>query len=377
MTQADKIQEEGGALYSMDALATEGDADKKLQKKNWRLNAVLIVFLVILTVFLLYHYFYKSRNDVTTEDAYTAGRKHAISSQVSGYVTQLLVDDNQFVYRGDLLLSVDHSDYVVAFNKARASVLKAEANIKAFRMIAEISHKTFPGRLRVAEGSLQIAEAQLMRAKADYRRQLTVMREGTSQQDIDHARTALEEAQARVASAQGDVTQAEPVESNLENAAAHVSQEEAALVEAKADLEQAEINLARTHIRAPCDGWVSQRNVEVGNFVKPGQQMMSIVPSEVWIVANYKETQIQGMKPGQKVDISINAFPELRLQGHVDSIQLGSGESFSTFPPENATGNFVKIVQRIPVKIRIDTGLPLNSRPLPLGLSVEPVVHIE
>ncbi|MFT8896561.1 MAG: HlyD family secretion protein [Acetobacter sp.] len=376
MAQDDHIQEDRVSDNLEEPVASSGTEDVP-RKKGRRRNVVAFVLLIVLVIVLCCYYFYKTRNDVKTEDAYTAGRKHAIASQVSGYVTQLLVDDNQFVYRGDLLLSIDHSDYVVAFNKARAAVLKAEANIRAFRMIAEISHKTFPGRLRAAEGSLQIAEAQLMRAKADYHRQLTVMREGTSQQDIDHARAALEEAQAKVASAQGDVTQAEPVESNLQNAAAHVSQEEAALVEAKADLEQAEINLTRTHIRAPCDGWVSQRNVELGNFVKPGQQMMSIVPADVWIVANYKETQIQGMKPGQKVDISINAFPKLRLHGHVDSIQLGSGESFSTFPPENATGNFVKIVQRIPVKIRIDSGLPANSPPLPLGLSVEPVVHIE
>jgi membrane fusion protein (multidrug efflux system) len=144
---------------------------------------------------------------------------------------------------------------------------------------------------------------------------------------------------------------------------------------AQAALDQAKLNLSYTTIRAPQDGWVTQRNVEVGYYLQAAQSIMSLVVPEVWITANFKETQLARMRSGQAVDIAVDAYPSLHLTGHVDSIQMGSGSRFSAFPAENATGNFVKIVQRVPVKIIIDHGLDPNL-PLPLGLSVEPTVDV-
>ena len=146
--------------------------------------------------------------------------------------------------------------------------------------------------------------------------------------------------------------------------------------QAQGSLDQANLNLSWTVVRAPQDGWITQRNVEMGNYVTAGQQIFSIVSPEVWVTANFKETQLDLMRPGQSVKISVDAYPQLHLMGHVDSIQKGSGSKFSAFPAQNATGNFVKIVQRVPVKIVIDSGLEPNL-PLPLGISVTPTVTVQ
>ena len=176
--------------------------------------------------------------------------------------------------------------------------------------------------------------------------------------------------------AQGAVQMAMPVKPNINNAVSLISETEAQVQSARAQLVEAELNLEWTVIRAPTDGWISQRNIEQGDYVRKGQSLFAIVEPVVWIVANYKETQITNIRPGQKVDVRVDAYPSLRLHGHVDSIQKGTGATFSAFPPENATGNYVKIVQRVPVKILIDDGLN-PDQPLALGLSVEPTVHVD
>ena len=146
--------------------------------------------------------------------------------------------------------------------------------------------------------------------------------------------------------------------------------------QAQARLDQADLNLSWTVVTAPQDGWITKRNVEMGNYVTAGQQIFSIVSPEVWVTANFKETQLARMRAGQPATIAVDAYPQLDLKGHVDSIQLGSGSKFTAFPPENATGNFVKIVQRVPVKIVIDSGLD-PALPLPLGISVVPTVKVQ
>jgi membrane fusion protein (multidrug efflux system) len=166
------------------------------------------------------------------------------------------------------------------------------------------------------------------------------------------------------------------VSQNVAQAEAQVAQLEGQLIQAKAQQDQAAINLGYTHVTAPQDGWVTKRNVEVGDLAAPGAPIVAIVSPQVWVTANFKETQLDRMRPGQRVDIRVDGYPSLKLTGHVDSVQLGSGSRFSAFPAENATGNFVKIVQRVPVKIVIDSGLDPNL-PLPLGLSVAPTVRLE
>lgn len=358
---------DGGAPVNQEAGA---------QKKKSGSRRVLIIGLLVAVLAAIGVYVFLTRNEVETDDAYTEGRKIAVAPHVNGYVTQLLVNDNQFVHAGDLLMVIDDRDYAASLHKAQAAVQQALTGIDVYRTLAEVARKDFPGRLVTAQGNLASAQATLVKAEADYRRQRIVSRAATSQQDIDTARAALDEAKARVVAAQGQLTQAEPVIPNVENAHYRVTQEEATLASAKADLEQAELNMGWTRVRAPHDGWIAQRNVEQGSYVQTGAQMFSIVEPEIWVVANYKETQLTRMRAGQKVDISVDAYPSLKLHGHVDSLQLGSGEAFSTFPPQNATGNFVKTVQRIPVKILIDGGLD-PKLPLAIGLSVIPTVHVE
>ena len=175
--------------------------------------------------------------------------------------------------------------------------------------------------------------------------------------------------------AEAQVTQNSPVPQRIGETDAQVGQLKGQVEQAQARLDQANLNLSWTVVAAPQDGWITKRNVEKGTYVAPGQQIFSIVAPEVWVTANFKESQLADMRKGQPVKVKIDAYPALDLRGHVDSIQLGSGSKFTAFPPENATGNFVKVVQRVPVKIVIDSGLNPNI-PLPLGISVEPTVTV-
>ncbi|MBS0964786.1 HlyD family secretion protein [Acetobacter okinawensis] len=321
-------------------------------------------------------YWFMTRNEVETDDAFTAGRSVTIAPHVEGYVTELLVNDNQFVRKGQILAQIDPRDWVAQKDRAAAQLANAQAAAQASDMMHRVALLEFPGRLLQAQGQLADAKAQLFKAQTDFRRQNGVARAATSQQDIDYAKAALEAAQARVMAAEGAVQMAQPVQPNIENAAVQISQQEAQVRAAQASLVSAALNVEWTVIRAPHDGWISQRNVEQGNYVRQGQSLFAIVEPEVWVVANYKETQITRMRPGQKVDIHVDAYPSLKLHGHIDSLQKGTGATFSAFPPENATGNYVKIVQRVPVKILIDDGLD-PDQPLALGLSVEPTVHVD
>ncbi|GBR10404.1 HlyD family secretion protein [Acetobacter oeni] len=357
------------------AQPSQNEATSKPRKGNPRIRIIIVLALVVI-VLACGLYWFLTRNNIETDDAYTDGRKISMAPHVNGYVTGLFVNDNQFVHAGDLLIKIDDRDYRAALQKAEGQLLEAQANLRASSARFEVAKFQFPGVLAQAQGNLKSARAQQVKAEADYRRQSIVSRQATSQQDIDYAKAALDQARAQVVEAEGRLQQAMPVIPSINNTQEVISQEQALLKAAEADVVQAKLNLGWTELRAPHDGWVSQRNVEQGNYVQQGQQIFTIVQPEIWVTANYKETQLTRMKAGQDVDMKVDAYPSLKLRGHVDSLQLGSGEQFSTFPAENATGNFVKIVQRIPVKILIDSGID-PQHPLAIGLSVEPTVHVQ
>ncbi|MCQ9155713.1 HlyD family secretion protein [Acidomonas methanolica] len=361
-----------------DGQQDNGAANGKTSKtaKRSPVVRVIIILLVALAIFGWATYWFLTRNEIETNDAYTEGRKLAVAPHVNGYVTQLLINDNQFVHAGQLLLTIDDRDYIAALHRAEAQLAQAQANLAGSRLLEQVAQQNFPGRLKTAQGRLADAQAQLFRAETDYRRQKVVSRAATTQQNIDYAKAALDQARAQVVEAEGELEQAKPVIPNIENTKVTITQQAAALKAAEASIVQAQLNYGWTRVVAPHDGWIAQRNVEQGNFVQTGEKLFSIVEPEVWVVSNYKETQITRMRPGQKVRIRVDAYPSLDLRGHVDSIQLGAGAAFSTFPPENATGNFVKIVQRVPVKILIDSGLDPKI-PLPLGVSVESTVTVQ
>ena len=322
------------------------------------------------------YYHFSTQDSESTDDAYTDGRALTISPKVAGYVTELLVDDNQPVKAGQVLARIDPRDYIVARDNARANLIVSKAQEESAKLNAEIARKNFPARLLQAQGQLLQAQGQLFQAQTDYKRQHAITREATSQQSVDQSTAALQQAQGQVAAAQAAVQQAEPVQQNIGTADQQIAQIGGQGKQAQISLEQAELNLSYTTITAPQDGWITKRNIEVGNYLQVGATIFSIVTPQVWITANFKESQLNHMRPGQKVAIAVDAYPGLKLEGHVDSVQLGSGSKFTAFPPENATGNFVKIVQRVPVKLVIDRGMD-PALPLPLGLSVVPTVTLK
>ncbi len=298
-----------------------------------------------------------------------------MAPQVSGTVVVLNVGDNQRVKAGDVMLEIDPRAYAAARDQAQGSLQVAEAQLANARINLEWAKEEYPAKLAAAQATLAAARAGHFKADADARRQRGLPKQATTQQEIDTSTAALRTAEAQVDQAQAALRQAALVPQFIGEAEAQVRQLEAQVELARAQLDQANLNLSWTRITAPHDGWITKRNVEAGNYVQAGQSILSIVTPEIWITANFKESQLDRMRPGQKVDIAIDAYPGLKLTGHVDSIQLGSGSRFTAFPPENATGNFVKIVQRVPVKIHIDSGID-PALPLPLGLSALPTVYL-
>ncbi|HTZ80260.1 MAG TPA: HlyD family secretion protein [Stellaceae bacterium] len=335
----------------------------------------IFVIAVIVAVIAGATYWFLNRNLETTDDAYTDGRAIAIAPRVSGYVVELDVNDNQFVHRGDVLIRIDPRDYQAARDQAAGALAAAQGQLAGAEAALAKARIVYPAALAAAQGQVQIAEGEQFKAQTDYRRQHS-LGAATSQQAVDASTAASQQAQGQLAQAQAQVQQATPVQENIDEAKAQRDQLEGQVKQAAAQLAQAELNLGYTVIRAPQDGWVTRRNVEVGDYAQPGATILSLVSPDVWVTANFKETQLDRIRPGERVDIGVDAFPSLKLEGHVDSMQLGSGSRFSSFPAENATGNFVKIVQRVPVKILIDSGLDPKV-PLPLGISVEPTVHLD
>jgi membrane fusion protein, multidrug efflux system len=353
----------------------EDSGDKQPQKRQrWPLIALAIVVIIAAIVGTIY--WFLTRDQESTDDAYTDGRAIMVAPHVGGYVVTLAVNDNQFVHKGDLLVQIETRDYIAARDQAAGQVTAAEAQVANARVALEKAQATFPAQLAQAQGQLEQARGQLFQAQSEYRRQHAVNRAATSEQSIDLSTANLQQAQGKVQQAEAQVSQASLVSQDIEQARVQVIQLEGQLQQARAALAQAEINLGYTRIAAPQDGWVTKRNVELGNYLQPGAPILAIVVPEIWVTANFKETQLDRIRPGEKVRIAVDAYPHLKLSGHVDSIQLGSGTKFTAFPPENATGNFVKIVQRVPVKIVIDGGLD-PAMPLPLGVSVVPTVTVK
>lgn len=367
---------EGGKKPNVEPADGDPVAGEVIDSGRRRLGEVLGgILLFALLIGSGAYYYFSTRNIESTDDAYTDGRAVSIAPQVSGQVISLDVTDNEFVHKGQPLIHIDPRQYVSDRDFAQGVLDTARAQLAGLTFGAEIARKNFPARLKQAQAQLDSARAAEVKAQADYQRQRSLPKQATTQQEVDAATAALQQAQAQVKLAEAQVMEAEPVPQQIGQADAQVGQQKGQTEQAKARLDQAELNLSWTVVTAPQDGWITRRNVEMGNYVTPGQQIFSIVSPEVWVTANFKETQLAFMRPGQKVTIAVDAFPQLQLKGHVDSIQLGSGSKFTAFPPENATGNFIKIVQRVPVKIVIDSGLD-PAIPLPLGISVVPTVTV-
>lgn len=353
------------------------DNDQQPERKRPGKKPLIILTVVVVIMLIVGLWFwFANRNLETTDDAFTEGDAVTIAPKASGYVVKLLVNDNQRVKKGDLLVEIDPSDNRAQREQAQAQLGLAVAQLHQAQAQLALSRVQYPAQRDQALADQAKAEANLLNAQADYRRQRGVDPRATSQRNIDSASAQLRSAQAQLQSAKAQVEVASQVALQIRQQETNVEARQQQVEQAKAQLSTADLNLSYTQVRAPYDGFITKRNVQLGTLVQAGSSLFSLVSPDIWITANFKESQLERMNPGDKVEISVDAWPDMKLEGHVDSIQMGSGSRFSTFPSENATGNYVKIVQRVPVKIVIDKGLDPNH-PLPLGLSVEPKVTVE
>ncbi|MGF6703048.1 membrane fusion protein (multidrug efflux system) [Paraburkholderia sp. MM5496-R1] len=353
------------------------NGDDGQQKKTPGKKPLIILGAVVILIGIVgFVWWFATRNEVTTDDAYTDGNAITMAPKVSGYVVTLAVDDNQFVHKGDLLLVIDKRDYQAQVDQAKAQLGLAKAQLNAAQVQLDIARVQYPAQYRQAKAQTSSAEANLREAQASWQRQHTVDPRATTQQNVDTADAQRQSANASLEQARAQQRTASLVPQQLREAEAAVDERRQQVHQAEAQLQQAQLNLSYCEVRAPSDGWITRRNVQLGSFLTEGVSLFSIVTPQVWVTANFKESQLERIRPGEKVDVDVDAYPKLDLRGHVDSVQLGSGSRFSAFPTENATGNFVKIVQRVPVKIIIDEGLP-RDHPLGLGLSVTPKVYLK
>jgi len=372
----EEIKKEGSA--NPDISGGKGSNKKK------KVSVIVLITLALIGAVVIYFYLRYKATHITTDDAFIEGHIHTIASKISGTVKGIHVEDNQPVKKGEILLEIDPVDYDVkvkeassVLNKEKAKLVEIDARIEASkRQLSELN-----SAMKAAMANLELQEANLKLAEIDLKRAVNLYeKEAIPKERYDNTKTGYEVAASRVKSAEEQLKQSEmAVETQkalIKEAEASRPSQLSVIKEKEAILNAAELNSGYTKLPAPSDGYVTKKSVEIGNQVQTGQPLMAVVPlNDIWIVANYKETQLGKVRPGQEVKIKVDTYPGKVFSGKVDSIMAGSGAVFSLFPPENATGNYVKVVQRIPVKILLDE----NTDPqhvLRVGMSVVPTILV-
>jgi membrane fusion protein (multidrug efflux system) len=395
------------------------DAESR-KNNNHKKTLVLIVILLIVASGLGYYWW--SRGRVTTDDAYVDGHIFSITPRIAGYITKVFVTDNEKVQKGAPLLSLDTTEYEVALAEAMASLAEAESTLTSLELGVPLEMSQTAQRVRGAQSQLEslrktldktlkdeeAAFQDLRRAEAVYDLSMIDLRRTKElartkvvpDSRLDEAETTARGNDAQVGAVRAKLESVRKQRASLEaeidglkaNVALAATGEDVAVIKARqveaqkakvqlarSRLKQAELDLTYTTVASPADGYVTRKRVEPGLMVSKGQPLMAVVPlslEELWITANYKETQLTRVHPGQEVMIKVDTFPDFELRGKVDSIMAGTGSVFSLFPPENATGNFVKVVQRIPVKITLDLKGQQAPPSLRIGMSVIPTILV-
>src|SRR5581483_8551165 len=322
-----------------------------LRERRGLVLLIVVVSAIVLVGTLLW--WLHARQYETTDDAFIDARTVQISPQIGAAIVDVPVNDNQVVEQGAVLARLDDRDFVAQRDQAAASVANLEAQIAAQQ-----------AKIEQADKQVTQAEAALTFAQQQDNRYQQLARQGTATvEQSQQYKSSLLQSQASYAAAQA----------NAVATAKQIPVLQAQLQSAQAQLEQATANLSRTIITAPMAGRVTHLTAAKGNYAAVGTALMMFVPRDVWVTANFKETQLDLMRPGQPVDIVIDAYPDKTFKGHIDSVQSGSGTAFSLLPAENATGNFVKIVQRVPIKIVFDSPPDVQLGP---GMSVVPTVKV-
>ena len=401
------------------------DSEARYQRRSAFLNhprtrwgLILIGLVILIGIFFLWRYLTSYE---ATDDAQIDGHVNAVSARVSGHVLKLNVQDNQYVEKGTVLVEIDPADYEVAVAQARAEYADAQAQAAAAGINVPITDVSSSSQVSGAQAGVSSAQAGISAARQQYeaaksqvveadanntkaqndlvRYKQLIEKQEISQQQYDQAVASaqaaaatllaarasadsyaaqIEQAQSKLVQAGADLRTADTAPQTMRATRARALSAQANAERKKAELDQAELNLLYTKVIAPVSGAVSNRTVEVGQNVQPGQEMMKVIPldyTDLWVTADFKETQLKKMKPGLSAEIAVDATGKT-YKGHVDSIAGASGARFSLLPPENATGNYVKVVQRIPVKIVFEASENKGHELRP-GMSVVPKVWIK
>ncbi len=332
--------------------------------------SIFLVLLAIAAAVLFGHWLLVGRFHESTDNAYVQGEITRISSQLGARIEEVLVQDNQHVEKGQLLVKLEAADFELALERARAALATREAELaQAKSRLQQQSSLIAASQADVAAG-----QATLNRAEIDLSRAQTLRKPGfVSEERVTTLSADSRVARSQLAKAQADL---DAQRQQIDALNADIQRLQAQITTAKAEIQQAELNLRRTEIHAPIAGTVGQRSSRVGQVVQAGAYLMSIVPSDdIWVQANFKETQIGKMHPGQTAELIFDSYPDTPIQARIDSVFAASGAQFSLLPPDNATGNFTKVVQRIPVKLTFAPDSPLAGKIRP-GMSVEVKVDL-
>lgn len=364
------LQPEPAAPPGSPTTAAPAPAAPKVSMGDW-LFPTLRVLLVVLSGFLAWYVaghwnrWTGAARYEKTDDAYTAGDVTPLAAKVSGYVANVAVADYQAVHKGDLIVEIDASDYRAQLIQAEASLAAAQATLANLANQKDVQRAL----IRQAEATIQATQADVLRYDLEARRQRDLLqtRIAGTQQLVEQADANEKRTQAQLLLNNAQLDQQKALLASLD---IQENQLKAQVAGAQAQVALAQNNLAYTRIVSPADGMVAQRQIRAGQFVNVGTQVIAVVPlPRIWVVANYKETQMTNVRLGEPVRVTVDAFPNLVLTGHVDSWSPGTGSTFALLPPDNATGNFTKVVQRVPVKIVLDDNPALGTLVRP-GLSV-------
>jgi membrane fusion protein, multidrug efflux system len=430
-----QIEEESPDLKSRDGSnnRVSGKQDvKRRPRRSTRFALLLIPIILTVAGYFVYQQYFAYRE--STDDAQIDGHINPVAAKVSGHVLAINVEDNQYVKAGTVIVRIDSTDYKVSLERARADLAAAQSAALAAhtqvpiiatttssqtslagagveqaeqaKTVAMRDVETSQAKLESSRARVREAQANLTKTTQDLQRmKMLIEKDEISKQQYDaavayadaakaardSAQAGVDESTRAIATAQARVSQAEArikeAQANLqatktapqqiEVSRSNAQSAESRVKQAEAVLAQAELNMEYTDIKAPIDGIVSQRKVELGQYIQIGQPLLALVPlHKTWVTANYKENQIRNMHQGQKAIIAVDAYGGREYEGHIDSIAAATGARFSLLPPENATGNYVKVVQRVPVKIVIDKGVD-EQHPLRPGLSVIATVYTQ
>lgn len=355
MSKQEELSEGNSSSQEQDEVGTN-QTENKNNGTQQIIRFSVLALLIVAGAFYGWDWYSFAQSHESTDNAQVEGSISPVIPRVDGYVQEIYVEDNEPVKKGDLLVSLDKSNFELGVRQAKASLQGAEA-----------AHEDAKARLSSARAQVDQAEVRLEQARSDFNRQKRLMDESsTTRQQFDNARYAVESAEAEYKVVQRQVNVAE----------VNVQQVQAQIDQAESALEDAQLKLSYTELRAPISGVVSSKNIESGQYLRPGQQVMAITNDEdVWVVANFKEGQIGQIKKGESVDIEVDAYPDKVFKGKVQSIAGATGSKFALLPPDNASGNFVKVEQRIPVKI-VFTDPQDPTTPLKPGMNAVPTVRV-